>query len=204
MIRVWRIPFSTNVERVALALGHKGLEAEWVDVDRNDRTAVIEASGQPLVPVLEDDGKLVADSTAILEYLEERFPEPALLPTCAFLRARVRKCVEIVNSGVQPMQNLRTMNAIKALGGDAMAFAKDANERGLAALEVEAAETGGPHLVGEQLTLADVYLVPQVYSARRFDVDMSKYPLVTAIDARLAEHPAIQAAHPSKQIDATP
>ena len=63
MIRVWRIPFSTNVERVALALGHKGLEAEWVDVDRNDRTTVIEASGQPLVPVLEDDGKLIADST---------------------------------------------------------------------------------------------------------------------------------------------
>jgi glutathione S-transferase len=78
MIRVWRIPFSTNVERVALALGHKGLAAEWVDVPRDDRAAVVAVSGQPLVPVLEEDGHVVADSTAILEYLEERYPDPPL------------------------------------------------------------------------------------------------------------------------------
>jgi glutathione S-transferase len=80
MIRVWRIPFSTNVERVALALAHKGLPVEWVNADPSDRSAVIAVSGQPLVPVLEEDGKVVADSTAILEYLEERKPEPPLYP----------------------------------------------------------------------------------------------------------------------------
>jgi glutathione S-transferase len=80
MIRVWRIPFSTNVERVALALAHKGLRAEWVDVPRLDRRAVVAVSGQPLVPVLEEDGRVVADSTAILEYLEARYPDLPLYP----------------------------------------------------------------------------------------------------------------------------
>ena len=73
-MRIYRIPFSTNVERVALGLGHKGLEVEWIDVDPNDRGPVEELSGQPLVPVLVDDGEVVADSTEILRYVEARQP----------------------------------------------------------------------------------------------------------------------------------
>jgi glutathione S-transferase len=80
MIRVWRIPFSTNVERVALALAHKRLSVDWVDVPRLDRSQVIAVSGQPLVPVLEEDGRVIHDSTAILDYLEDRYPEPPLYP----------------------------------------------------------------------------------------------------------------------------
>lgn len=80
MLRCYRIPFSTNVERVALAAAHKGLELEWVDVDPDDRAPVVAVSGQPLVPVLEDDGRVVADSTRIVRHLEERFPEPPLWP----------------------------------------------------------------------------------------------------------------------------
>ena len=77
-MRVYRIPFSTNVERVALAAAHKGLEIAWVDVDPDDRGPVRAVSGQELVPVLEAGGEVVADSTAILEWLEERHPEPPL------------------------------------------------------------------------------------------------------------------------------
>jgi glutathione S-transferase len=80
VLRVYRIPFSTNVERVSLALAHKGLEVEWVDVDADDRTPVEEVSGQSLVPVLVDDGRVVVDSTVILRYLEDVQPEPALFP----------------------------------------------------------------------------------------------------------------------------
>jgi glutathione S-transferase len=79
-MRTYRIPFSTNVERVALALGHKGLETEWVDVDPRDRSPVEEISGQPLVPVLVDDRGVHADSTAIIAYLEERYPDRPLYP----------------------------------------------------------------------------------------------------------------------------
>jgi glutathione S-transferase len=79
-VRLYRIPFSTNVERVALALAFKGLTAEPFDVDPADRSPVLAASGQELVPVLEDDGRVVSDSTRILEYLEERYPDPPLYP----------------------------------------------------------------------------------------------------------------------------
>jgi glutathione S-transferase len=80
VLRVYRIPFSTNVERVALAAGHKRLEVEWVDVREDDRSEVVRISGQELVPVLDHDGSIVTDSATILEYLEERFPERPLLP----------------------------------------------------------------------------------------------------------------------------
>jgi glutathione S-transferase len=89
-VRVWRIPFSTNVERVALALAHKGLEVDWVDVDPADRSEVLRVSGQELVPVLEHDGGILSDSPAILEFLEAAYPEPPLLPADPARRAEIR------------------------------------------------------------------------------------------------------------------
>jgi glutathione S-transferase len=77
---VYRIPFSTNVERVSLALAHKGIEVEWIDIDPAERSEIERVSGQPLVPVLVDDGRVVVDSTVILRHLEELRPEPALWP----------------------------------------------------------------------------------------------------------------------------
>jgi len=96
-LRVYRIPFSTNVERVALAAGHKGLEIEWIDVDASDRSPVEEVSGQPLVPVLIDGDETVPDSTAIIEHLEHRFPEPPLFPADEARRAEVAVFVEWFN-----------------------------------------------------------------------------------------------------------
>jgi len=93
-VRLYRIPFSTNVERVALALAFKGLDAEPVEVDPQDRTAVAAVSGQELVPVLDDDGRIVSDSTRILEYLEERYPDPPLYPREPARRA---ECVLFVD-----------------------------------------------------------------------------------------------------------
>lgn len=86
-LRVHRIPFSTNVERVALALAHKGLAAQWVDVDPDDRRPVVELSGQELVPVLDAGGEVVADSMAIVAWLEREHPEPALWPSDPARRA---------------------------------------------------------------------------------------------------------------------
>ena len=89
-LHVLRIPFSTNVERVALALAHKRLDVRWVDVDPLDRSEVVRLSGQELVPVLEHEGRVLHDSPVILEYLEERFPERPLLPADPARRAEVR------------------------------------------------------------------------------------------------------------------
>ena len=88
-MQVYRIPFSTNVERVALAAGHKRLELEWIDVDPDDRGDVVRVSGQPLVPVLLDGGRVVSDSTEILRYLEVRHPEPPLFPRDRARRAEL-------------------------------------------------------------------------------------------------------------------
>jgi glutathione S-transferase len=87
--RLYRIPWSTNVERVALALGHKGLEAEWVDVDPHDRSEVERVSGQSLVPVLVENGRVAFDSTEILRYVEDQAPEPALWPDDVARRAEL-------------------------------------------------------------------------------------------------------------------
>jgi glutathione S-transferase len=96
-VKIWRIPYSTNVERVALALGHKGLSAAWVDVDPSDRGEVERLSGQPLVPVLELDGRVIADSTAIIEELERLHPDPPLYPADAARRAEVEIFVDWFN-----------------------------------------------------------------------------------------------------------
>jgi glutathione S-transferase len=96
-LRIWRIPFSTNVERVALALGHKGLTAEWVDVDPGDRAEVERVSGQPLVPVLELDGRVIVDSTAIIEELERLHPQPSLFPPGEARRAEIEIFVDWFN-----------------------------------------------------------------------------------------------------------
>ena len=97
MIRLYRAPFSTNVERVALALAHKGIEAESVVIDYADRSPVIEVSGQGLVPVVTDDGEVVADSTAILRHLERRYPEPPLFPADPARRAELSVFLEWFN-----------------------------------------------------------------------------------------------------------
>jgi maleylpyruvate isomerase len=96
-VRIYRIPFSTNVERVALAAGHKGIAVEWVDVDPADRSEVERVSGQPLVPVLVAGDEVVADSPVILEWLEERVPEPPLYPREAARRAEVETFVDWFN-----------------------------------------------------------------------------------------------------------
>ena len=97
VLRVLRIPFSTNVERVSLALAHKGLGVEWEDVDANDRTPVERISGQPLVPVLVHDGRVLADSTVILRYLEDLQPEPPLFPRDEARRAELEVFLDWFN-----------------------------------------------------------------------------------------------------------
>jgi glutathione S-transferase len=98
LIRVYRIPFSTNVERVALAAGHKAIEIEWIDVDPNDRSPVEAVSGQQLVPVLVDGDEVVSDSPVIIDWLEQRVPEPPLFPREPARRAEVRVFVDWFNN----------------------------------------------------------------------------------------------------------
>ena len=108
----------------------------------------------------------------------------------------------MVNSGIQPLQNLQTLNQVRATGGDPSAWARFFIGRGLTALETAAQETVGRYLVGDTPTLADIYLVPQLYNARRFGVDLTPFPTLVRVETSCAALPVFIAAHPDLQSDA--
>jgi maleylpyruvate isomerase len=155
------------------------------------------------VPALElDDGRLLSQSLAILEYLEETIANPPLLPRDPYLRARCRQLGELVNAGIQPLQNTGPQQRLKALGVDEVAWSRHFIAQGLAALAATAEPTAGKFLVGDTVTLADVCLVPQLYNARRFGVDLTLIPLLGRVEAACLELEAFQLAQPDRQPDA--
>lgn len=202
----WR---SSASYRVRIALAYKELAYEYIPIH-----LVREGGAQhgedyrvrnPMrqVPLLElAEGRRLAQSVAILEYLEEAHPEPPLLPEDPFLRAKVRQLVEMVNSGIQPLQNLATTQRLRALGVDADAWAREWIERGLGALEAELAKVSGRFCVGDAPSLADVVLVPQMYSARRMGLEPASYENIHRVEKSCLELAAFQRAHPDEQPDA--
>lgn len=154
-----------------------------------------------LVPALQlDNGKIIFQSVAILEFLEEAFPEePSLLPKDHFVRAIVRQAVLIIAADTQPLQNLRL---VKYIGDRGQEWAKTAIENGLLVFQKSIVEKhGGMYCIGDNITLADVVLVPQLYNARRFSADLSAMGRLLEIEERLLSHPAFQASCPEKQMD---
>lgn len=159
MLRIYRIPFSTNVERVALALGHKGVEVEWVDVDPDDRTPVVAVSGQELVPVLVDGDLVLSDSPVILEYVEGRFPEPALFPAHPARRAEIRAFLDWFNQLWKRPPNLIAAEEQKPEPDRARIA--ELEQRIAAALpRFEDLLAGREFLFGDELTVADVTVFP--------------------------------------------
>ena len=157
-MRVYRIPFSTNVERIALAAGHKGIAIEWVDVDPDDRSPVRAVSGQDYVPVLDDGGTIVADSPVILEHLERRFPEPPIYAADPALRAEQAVFVEWFNQVWKRPPNLIAAELEKPEPHRALIEEWGARMR--ASLDVfEALLAGRDHLYGD-FSIADVIAFP--------------------------------------------
>ena len=202
----WR---SSSVWRVRVALGFYEIRHETVAVPLLEgKQAALSAMGQ--VPRLDWTAaggvrRSLTQSLAIIEFLDSvaRAPaEPSLFPAGALDRARAREIAEIVNSGTQPLQNLGHLKALEGLGVDAKArVAKPAIAKGLAAVEALVVD-GDRFCVGAHVSVADACLVPQLYNARRYGVDLAAYPKLAAIEARLAAHPAFVAAHASNQPDA--
>ena len=158
-LRLYRFPFSTNVERVALALAHKGIDVESIWVDPADRSELVRVSGQELVPVLVDSDRVVADSTRILEHLEERFPEPPLYPADPARRAELRLFVDWFNRVWKRPPNEIVDEEAKAEPDRARIAALEAEIAG--ALPVfEDLLAGREFLFGDELTAADVVAFP--------------------------------------------
>lgn len=198
----WR---SSASYRVRIALNVKGLAYETLPVDlrrgAQRETGFLAVNPQGLVPVLEDGATSIAQSVAILEYLEETHPAPALLPRSASERAQVRSLVAAIACDIHPLNNLRVTNYLRerlSQGEEAINdWIRHWIVLGFEALEVRAAAGGsGRFLHGDALSLADVCLVPQMYNARRFECDLAPFPTLVAIDAALAQLPAVAAARP--------
>lgn len=202
----WR---SSASWRVRIALAYKNVAYEYVAVNiapaageqQRDEYRALNPMQQVPTLVL-DDGRRLAQSLAILEYLEETVPRPSLLPSDPYLRARARQLAELVNAGIQPFQNLPTMAHIKQLGGDPRAFASGYIARGLDALAASAAATAGTFLVGDAPSFADVCLVPQLNAARRFELDPARWPLLARVEEACLRLQPFQAAHADRQPDA--
>lgn len=189
--------------RVRIALAMKGIAYEYKAVSllkgeqMQEKYQVLTPMAQ--VPSLEIDGFVINQSLPIIEYLDETREEPALLPKDPKQRCIVRQISEIINSGIQPLQNLKIL---KYVGDDRkLEWGHKFIDEGLAALEKMLKTTAGKYSVGDEVTMADLCLVPQVYNAGRFKVDMSKFPTISRINAALGELDAFIAAHPNKQPD---
>ncbi len=207
----WR---SSAAFRVRIALALKGLDYESIprhllrDGGEHRRADYLALNPQGLVPALEHDGTVITQSLAICEYLEEVFPRPALLPSSPADRATVRAMALVVACDVHPLNNLGVQQYLRGeIGATDEAVTQWVRHwiaRGFRALEqlVARHSIDGRHSFGAGVTLADAFLVPQVYNARRAQLDLAPYPRLAAITQHLESLPAFAAARPESQPDA--
>ena len=201
----WR---STAAWRVRLALHLNGIAHEQVAVNllqgEQRSAAHLALNPQGLVPVLETDGAALSQSLAIIEYLNERFTQPPLLPADALGRAQVRAAALAIAAEVHPLGNLRVQRWLKAEmhADDAAvtAWLHHWMHNGLAALEQLTAQHGGNFLFGDAPGLADLCLVPQLYNACRFALALDVFPRLLAVESRIAATAWAHAAHPDSCI----
>jgi maleylacetoacetate isomerase len=203
----WR---ATAPYRVRIGLALKGVAYDYsaLDLIRGDQRepAYKAVNPQGLTPALDlGDGRVLTQSLAILEWLDETHPEPPILPGTPLDRQRVRAMALIIACDIHPLNNTRVGRALNKLGvskEDNLAWVQRWITDGFDTLEPMIARYGGGFAFGDTPTIADCCLIPQVYSANRYEVDLTPWPAIRAVNERCAEHPAFQAAHPTKQPDA--
>jgi maleylacetoacetate isomerase len=205
----WR---SSAAFRARIAVNLKGLHPELVAIHlrKHEQRApdYLAHNPQGLVPALEIDGSVVAQSLAIVEYLDELHPQPPLLPRDPLARAQVRSMAYSIACDLHPLNNLRVLQFLRQPLGQSQEMIDEWYRHWVRVcfdgLELQArVHTGdGRHLFGNGVTLADVCLVPQVYNARRFNCELGAYPTLVAISDALSALPAFAAATPERQADA--
>ncbi len=193
--------------RVRIALHLKGLAFDYVPVTSLSEERYRELNPQGLLPALEIDGAVVAQSGAILELLEERYPEPALLPGDDLARAAVRAFANLIATDLHPLNSRRTRAYLADPLGlsdrEILAWYRHWASLGLSALErsLQRRRGAGLYCFGAQPSLADVYLVPQLYNCRRYEVDLAPYPALLAAETACRRHAAFRAAAPEHLSD---
>lgn len=200
--------------RVRIALHYKKIPFKYVPVHlvknggEQFSAEYKKLNPQGQVPCLVINGKPISQSMAIIQYLEDICPEPRVFPTDPYEKAIVIQVCEAFNSGIQPLQNLTVLTQLEAQCA-ASPEAKTKwihhwNHVGLASIEEILKKTSGTHCFGDAITAADFFLVPQVFSAKRFGVEVSLYPNILRLNETALQHPAFQLAEPHRQPDYTP
>lgn len=201
---------STASYRVRIALALKGLEFQAIPVNllvpkggANRQPEYLEINPQGRVPALRtDEGDLLIQSLAIIEYLEERYPQVPLLSKDLVSRAQERAVAAIIGCDIHPLHNSSTQNLLREWGHEEdqlLVWIDHWISQGLTALEQLIGDHG--FCFGDEPGLADVFLIPQLYAAERFKVSLDAYPRILRVAALAAAHPAFQAAHPANQPD---
>jgi maleylacetoacetate isomerase len=207
----WR---SSSAFRVRIALEVKGLayEAVFVNLLEKEQKSAAYMAMNPMghVPCLVVDGRPLVESVAIIELLDEIAPSPRLYPATPWGRAEVRSLVEVVNAGTQPLQNLHVLERVSAEQPTRTDWGRHFVARGLGAFEALAKRYArtpghdGPFAYGDAFTAADAFLVPQIYNARRFGVDLAPFPRVQRAFEAASALDAVKRASPEAQKDAKP
>ena len=200
----WR---SSAAYRLRIALNLKGIDHQLVPHDLRSggqkAESYVAIAPQGLVPALDTGAGVLTQSLAIIEWLEECFPAPPLLPSDPMARAQVRAMAQLIACDIHPINNLRILKALKADFGasqdDVDAWVRRWIAEGFAALEKEVARHGRGHAHGATVTMADVLLVPQWYNGERFGLDPAPYPHLAEVVARARAIPAFAAASPDVQ-----
>ncbi|MCC7403335.1 MAG: maleylacetoacetate isomerase [Bdellovibrionales bacterium] len=160
------------------------------------------------VPTLVHDSYVLPQSMAIIDYLDQLKPSPRMFPADAQARGKVMQFCEIINSGIQPLQNLSLLQELKsrfeASESDIQSWCRDWITRGFESLEILLKDSAGSHCFGGSLTAADAFLVPQVYNAHRFGVEMARFPIIDRLYQTASQIEAFQRAAPERQVDAPP
>lgn len=212
MLKLYSYFRSSASYRARIALSYKELAHEYIPVhivkDGGEQNLpMFRRNVNPMghVPAIDHDGFVLAETMAIISYLDDIAPERPLIPREAKARARVLQLCEIVNSGIQPLQNLKVTQYLERACG----LAKDKSnawvvhwvQEGLANLEQLLKTTAGRHSFGDDFTAADCFIIPQCFSSRRFDVRIEDFPTIARVEKAALALPAVQRAHPEKQPD---
>lgn len=200
---------SSTSYRVRIALHLKELPFEYAPINllKGEQHSVEYRAINPLggVPTLVHDKNVIPESFAIIEYLEELFPAHPLLPKNAYTKARVRQFCEVINSFMHPMGNLKTLQYLEKNHG----YTLDQKEnwvqhwalQGLEVLEKTLQDFAGTYCFGDEVTMADIFLIPQILTCQRFKVDLTGFPTLRRVNENCLKIEAFQKAHPFRQID---
>lgn len=199
----WRVRIALNLKEIAYRQATHDLRTS-----AQRGAAYLKIAPHGLVPAIEYEGRTIIESPAILEWLEARWPSPSLLPADPADAATVRAMAALIGCDIHPLNNLRVLDVLRAdfaaTPDQVQAWMSRWISLGFSALETLVARHGGTHALGDEPTLADCYLIPQLYSATRFGVDLSAFPCLVAAGEEAGKLPAFVAAHPHAQPDADP